>query len=419
MSNNIITEKLGDYVTNSYLFYGKEVNTDRHIPFIYDGMKPIYKRYIITALSFPSDKMIKTAIMQGQCMKYHPHGTGNGEIGALVRLGVFDGQGNHGYSSMTASYPPSASRYTECRLNSKWRQLIEPVLKYVPTELDELNNIVPKYIPLVFPFCLMQGSEGVGVGLTVSYPSFTSESMLEAYLKDDPTKLKSNTNLKVVTEDKVNFWKNPIGKIRMAFSYNKINNGFEIIGNPDYVKPRLSKLRKLEEDGKIYIIDESSGTDKKLLIGINKRVSIDMSKLEELVIEACIVTKSYNMFTISTNNKYIEQINGHDWIEFTYKNYEQLLMKYKSDKLSNLSDELEAYNNFSNIADYIINQTLSYEEIANKLRLSSVRPVEIIASKQVGTLRSIDSNKRIKLIQDKIKDANSISIFNVIKEFIK
>lgn len=420
MSNNLITtEKLSDYVTNSYINYGLEVNTNRHVPYILDGLKTIYKRYLITALSFPSDKMIKTAIMQGQCMKYHPHSVGNGEIGALVRLGIFDGQGNHGYSSMTTSFPPSASRYTECRLNSKWRQLIEPVLKYVPTELDELNNTVPKYIPLPFPFSLFQGSEGIGVGLSVYYPSFSPKSMLEAYLKDDSKYLKSNTGLKIYESDKKIFWENPIGKIRQGFTYNKVSNGYEIVGNPEYVKPRLQKLRKLEEDGKIYIIDESTGTNYKLLIGINKRVSIDQSELEDLVKEACFITKSFNMFVISEDGKYIKQINGHDWIDITYKNYEQLLMRYKSDKLSNLNDELEAYNHFSKIADYIINQTLSYEEIANKLKLSSVRPVEIIASKQVGTLRSIDSNKRIKLIQDKIKDANNISMFNVIKEFIK
>ena len=293
-------------------------------------------------------------------------------------------------------------------------------MKYIPTELDELNNIVPKYIALPFPFSIFQGSEGIGIGLSVSYPSFSPKSILEAYIKDNPDYLKSNTGLKVLKSDKRLFWDNPVFKIRYGFSYNKLSNGFfQITGDPSYVKPRLNKLRNLQEnDGKIFIVDESSGTDYKLLIGFNKKSHIDSQELEELVKEACFITKSYNMFVISEDRKYIKQISGKEWIDITYKNYEQLLMKYKRDKLSNLNDELEAYNHFSDIADYIINKNYSYEEIANKLKLSSTRPVEIIASKQVGTLRSTDSNKRIKLINDKIKDANNISMFNVIKEFL-
>lgn len=120
----IITKPIGDYIEESLTCFGDEVNNRRQISFLYDGLKPVYRRVITTAFKY--NKLTKTARIVGDCMgELHPHGDKSiaDVVSNMVRFGIFDGQGNHGKMLIHGvDAKPSAMRYTEAMLSSKFRK---------------------------------------------------------------------------------------------------------------------------------------------------------------------------------------------------------------------------------------------------------------------------------------------------------
>lgn len=152
---------------SNFLEYASYVIKDRAIPHIDDGLKPVQRRILHSLLEIDDGKFHKVANVVGHCMKYHPHG--DASIGsALVVLAnkelFIDTQGNFG--NIFTGDDASAARYIECRaLPFAKTMLHNPELtEYVPS-YDGRNN-EPVVFPAKMPVVLVQGAEGIAVGMS-------------------------------------------------------------------------------------------------------------------------------------------------------------------------------------------------------------------------------------------------------------
>jgi topoisomerase-4 subunit A len=179
-------------VNRSFLDYASYVIRDRAIPHLADGLKPVQRRILWALHRMDDGRFMKVANVNGETMKYHPHG--DASIGdALVVLAnkryLIEGQGNFG--NIFTGDPPAAPRYIECRLTELAR-----------TELfnDEITELVPSYdgrnkepvtLPCKLPLLLMLGTEGIAVGMTSRILPHNFPELLEAQiaiLKKQPFK---------------------------------------------------------------------------------------------------------------------------------------------------------------------------------------------------------------------------------------
>lgn len=163
--------------------YATEVNLDRAVPDLVDGLKPVQRRNMYGMSSFPNGRLVKGASVVGEVMgKYHPHGDSSiyGSIITMVQAPVplIYGEGNWGSLVDGAA----AMRYTQCRL-SKFAELVfdpnyinKEVTSFVPNYDDTTTE--PVALPIPLPNILLNGGEGIGVGITCVLPSFTAESIM-------------------------------------------------------------------------------------------------------------------------------------------------------------------------------------------------------------------------------------------------
>jgi len=179
-NSKVIKIRIEDEIKKSFMSYAMMVNVSRAIPDVRDGLKPVHRRilYAMYELGVTADKPHKkSARIVGETMgKYHPHGD-SAIYDSLVRMAqpwsmscpLVDGHGNFG--SIDAD-PPAAMRYTEARLsaisNEMLRDIDKNTVDYKPN-FDESEQ-EPKILPSRFPNLLVNGSEGIAVGMATSIP---------------------------------------------------------------------------------------------------------------------------------------------------------------------------------------------------------------------------------------------------------
>lgn len=179
--------------------YGSYVLTDRALPDVRDGLKPVQRRIIITMndLGFRADrKYAKSAKTVGNVIAdYHPHGDA-AVYTAMVRMAqdwqsslpLIDGQGNWG--NLHDEAIPAAQRYTECRLSAAASELlsdIRPEIVEFGPNFDETKQM-PLVLPVTFPNLLVNGSYGIGWAMACSVPPHNLAEVISAALLvlDDP-----------------------------------------------------------------------------------------------------------------------------------------------------------------------------------------------------------------------------------------
>jgi len=151
----------------NFLEYASYVIKDRAIPDIEDGLKPVQRRILHSLFEMDDGKFHKVANVVGHCMKYHPHGDAS-IYSALVVLAnkelFIDKQGNFG--SLLTGDPASASRYIECRaLPLAKTVLYNPAITNMVESYDGRNR-EPVTFPAKIPVVLVQGAEGIAVGMS-------------------------------------------------------------------------------------------------------------------------------------------------------------------------------------------------------------------------------------------------------------
>ncbi|HET9742759.1 MAG TPA: DNA gyrase subunit A [Terriglobales bacterium] len=195
---NIIPINVEEEMRRSYLDYSMSVIIGRALPDVRDGLKPVHRRVLYTMNEMGlqhNKKYTKCAKVVGQAMGvYHPHGD-SAIYDTLVRLAqdfslrypLVDGQGNFG---SVDGDPPAAMRYTECRLKKIAGELLADIDKetvdFVPN-YDE-STTEPTVLPTRIPNLLVNGSEGIAVGMATKIPPHNLTEIVEAaiMLVNDP-----------------------------------------------------------------------------------------------------------------------------------------------------------------------------------------------------------------------------------------
>ena len=176
----LLDVEVEDELKKSFIAYAMAVNVSRAIPDVRDGLKPVHRRilYSMHELGLYSDKAFrKCARIVGDCLgKYHPHGDSS-VYDALVRLAqdfsinfpLIEGHGNFG---SVDGDPAAAMRYTEARLSKlsseMLRDLDKETVDFYPTFDD--TGMQPSVLPSRFPNMLVNGSDGIAVGMATNIP---------------------------------------------------------------------------------------------------------------------------------------------------------------------------------------------------------------------------------------------------------
>lgn len=170
-------------MSSYFMEYASYVIKDRAIPDINDGLKPVQRRILHSLWEMDDGKFHKVANVVGNTMKYHPHGDAS-IYSALVNLAnkefFIDRQGNFG--NIYTGDAASAARYIECRLSPLAREVLfdKEITEYVDSY--DGRNREPVTLPARVPVLLMQGTEGIAVGMATKILSHNFKELLNAQI---------------------------------------------------------------------------------------------------------------------------------------------------------------------------------------------------------------------------------------------
>ena len=331
--SNIVQAPIVEEIEQSFLNYSLSVITDRAIPAVEDGMKPVMRRILWCMLEdgFKSDKQyVKCARPVGDTMgRYHPHGDSS-IYGALIgasqpwnmRYPLIDFHGNNGSRD---GDPPAAMRYTECRLSKISEETLSGIKKetvdWIPN-FDETTE-EPVYLPGLFPNLLCNGTTGIAVAMACSFAPHNLTEVLNAaiaYLKGEATDSKSlltyingpdfPTGGMVINQKEVrNAYLTGKGRARIRGEYKveKAKNGADILVFTS-IPYKISKESLTEEidalceehkiEGINEIRDESNKQGVRFVIELQKGVNADVIAARLYELTDLETTYSYNQVAL-------------------------------------------------------------------------------------------------------------------------
>jgi len=190
---NVVPINIEDEMRRSYLDYAMSVIIGRALPDVRDGLKPVHRRILYAMHDMGllhNRKHVKCAKVVGEVLgKYHPHGD-SAVYDALVRMAqdfslrypLVDGQGNFG---SVDGDPPAAYRYTEARLTAIAEELLADIEKNTvdfSATFDE-TSVEPAILPTRIPNLLVNGSDGIAVGMATKIPPHNLGEIVDATIQ--------------------------------------------------------------------------------------------------------------------------------------------------------------------------------------------------------------------------------------------
>jgi DNA gyrase subunit A len=187
---NVVPINIEDEMRRSYLDYSLSVIIGRALPDVRDGLKPVHRRTLFSMNEMGilhNRKYIKCAKVVGEALgKYHPHNP-EALYDALVRMAqpfsmrypLVDGQGNFG---SVDGDPPAAMRYTECRMTRMAEELVADIDKDTVDFVDnyDASTKEPAVLPTRVPNLLVNGSDGIAVGMATKIPPHNLTEIVDA-----------------------------------------------------------------------------------------------------------------------------------------------------------------------------------------------------------------------------------------------
>ncbi|MFO7810596.1 MAG: DNA gyrase subunit A [Candidatus Delongbacteria bacterium] len=194
---NVIEASIEEEMQRSYIDYSMSVIVSRALPDVRDGLKPVQRRILFgmneLGLHY-NKKENKCARIVGEVMgKYHPHGD-QAIYAALVRMAqsftfrypLVKGQGNFG----NVDLPPAAPRYTEAKLHRMSDEMLADINKETVDFINNYDDTLrePSVLPTKIPNLLINGSQGIAVGMATSIPPHNITEVLSGViaLLEDP-----------------------------------------------------------------------------------------------------------------------------------------------------------------------------------------------------------------------------------------
>src|SRR5262245_53168311 len=189
----LVDQSIQDEMRNSYLTYAMSVIVSRALPDARDGLKPSQRRILVAMNDLnlgPGAGRVKCAKISGDTSgNYHPHGESS-VYPTLVRMAqpwvmrevLIDKQGNFG---SLAGLPPAAMRYTEARLSAVAAEMLDDIdrdtVDFIPTY--DTRNSEPVVLPSRIPNLIVNGSNGIAVGMATSIPPHSLAEACSAVIR--------------------------------------------------------------------------------------------------------------------------------------------------------------------------------------------------------------------------------------------
>src|SRR3989344_545602 len=249
IAKSIVPRSLVAEMRESYIDYAMSVITDRALPDVRDGMKPVHRRILYTMYELglnPGGKTRKSAKIIGDVTgNYHPHGTA-AAYGAMVGLAqdftmrypLVIGQGNFG--SIDGD-PPAADRYTEAKMSRLTTEMLKDIEKESVTWRANYENtrMEPAVLPAGAPNLILNGTLGIAVGMATNIPPHNLTEISDALIH-------MIDNKDATTEDLLQFVKGPdfptggvvFGKHDMAHAYSQGRGGVVVRGEAEIVEEK-------------------------------------------------------------------------------------------------------------------------------------------------------------------------------------
>ncbi len=356
---NVFITPIEDVMPQSMLPYAEFVILDRALPRVEDGLKPVQRRILYTMLEMgltPDKPHKKSARIVGDCMgKYHPHGDSS-VYDAMVRMAqdfnmrmtLVNGHGNFG---SVDGDPAAAMRYTEARLEPLALELLKDLDKEtVPFSFNFDDSLLePDILPGRFPNLLVNGANGIAVGLATNIPTHNLGEVIDgvcAYIDNPRISLKEmmkiipgpdfSTGGYIIANELVQAYETGKGKITLRAKYS-VETGaggkkLIVITELPYQTNKAELLRKimlLKEDKKELlsgitdIVDESDRTGMRAVIACKKEADVDaiLQVLFKYTDLEC--TFGINMVAIAGGKP--QQLGLLDIIKY-YVNYQRLVV---------------------------------------------------------------------------------------------
>ena len=251
-SNDYLKEMMDD----NFIEYASYVIKERAIPDIDDGLKPVQRRILWSLFRMHDGKFHKVANVIGHTMQYHPHGDAS-IGGALVVLAnkeyYIDKQGNFG--NILTGDQASAARYIECRLTPLASEVLynNDITEFVDSY--DGRNKEPITLPVKIPALLMQGAEGIAVGMATKIMPHNFNELL---------------NAQIAYLNKEDFIVYP----------DFLQGGLMDVSDYDYGNGKIILRAKIEREGRKLIIREvpATTTTESLIASIER--AVDKSKIK-------------------------------------------------------------------------------------------------------------------------------------------
>jgi topoisomerase-4 subunit A len=295
-----------------FMDYASYVITDRAVPHINDGLKPVQRRILHTMKRLDDGRYNKVANIVGDTMKFHPHGDAS-IGGALVQLGqkdlLIDCQGNWG--NILTGDGAAAPRYIEARLS---KFALDVVFNPKTTEWKlsyDGRNKEPVTLPVKFPLLLAQGGEGIAVGLQSKVLPHNFNELLDAnmaYLKGEEFILYPDFQTGgYIDVSRYNDGERG-GSVKVRAKINKVDNKTLSITEIPYGKTTTTlteSILKANEKGKIKIrrVDDMTAKNAEIIVHLAAGVSSDKTIDALYAFTDCEISISPNCCVIDENNK--------------------------------------------------------------------------------------------------------------------
>lgn len=308
---NVYVQSIEEVMPGSMLPYAEFVILDRALPRVEDGLKPVQRRILYTMYEMgltPDKPHKKSARIVGDCMgKYHPHGDSS-VYDAMVRMAqpfnmrmtLVNGHGNFG---SVDGDPAAAMRYTEARLEPLALELLRDLDKEtVPFSFNFDDSLLePDILPGRFPNLLVNGANGIAVGLATNIPTHNIGEVIDgccAFIDNPKISLKEmmkiipgpdfSTGGYIVANELVQAYETGKGKITLRAKYSVETGDYGkkhiVITELPYQTNKAELLRKImllrEEKKELAagiadIVDESDRQGMRAVITLKKDADVD------------------------------------------------------------------------------------------------------------------------------------------------
>lgn len=393
---------------NWFLDYASYVILERAVPHILDGLKPVQRRILHSMKETDDGRFNKVANIVGHTMQYHPHG--DASIGdALVQLGqkdlLVECQGNWG--NILTGDSAAAPRYIEARLSEF---ALETVFNPKTTEWTmsyDGRKAEPLILPVKFPLLLVQGAEGIAVGLSSKILPHNFNELLDAaiaYLRGEEFALYPDFPTGgYIDVSKYNDGERG-GSVRVRAKIEKIDNKTLEITDIPFGKTTgtlIESIIKAQEKGKIKVrrVDDNTAEHADIIVHLIPGTSSDRAIDALYAFTDCEVSISPNCCVISEQKPLFLKVS--DVLRSSVDNTKELLRRELEIQRGELMESL-LYASLEKIfIEERIYKDKEYEQSAN-LDMAVAHIDKRLTPYKVDFVREITRDDILRLLEIKM-----------------